>query len=351
MGGVALSGCRREAPPVSESWATMGTLVSVSVSAEGADALERVSETSQRMLEAFEAELSSYREESAISRVNRHADDAPVPLSEAGAAAVELAMGVGRLSGGAFDPTVGPLMALWGFRGGTAAVPPAQALAETLARVGLEHLIFERTPQGGTLRVDQAGVWVDLGGVAKGVAVDQLFEQLARSGVTDLMINLAGNMRVAGRARAGRRGWRIGVRDPFARDQILGVVELTGGMAVATSGNYERFVTIDGRRYAHILDPRSGWPVEGMAGVTVLAPTAGLADALSTALFVLGAEEGAALLAHYPEVSALFVRDRHPVLLEATPSFARRFEPLPEWRDAVRLLPAPDSAAMARETP
>ena len=125
------------------------------------------------------------------------------------------------------------------------------------------------------------------------------------------MVDLGGNIRCAGCARPGTP-WKIGVRNPFRRDEIIGALALPDGMAVATSGNYERFVTIAGQRYAHILDPRTGYPVKGMAAVTVVSTNAVEADALSTALFVMGLRRGAEWLVHRSGPEALFVPDIQP---------------------------------------
>ncbi len=316
----------------------MGTIVSVSVPAGEVQHLTATAETAKVLLEALEAELSTYRDTSAIARLNRGEGRVEVALSPAGSDAVDLALTMGRLSEGAFDPTVKPLMGLWGFRGGEAHVPEAAVLSNTLSCVDFEQVNLTRNAEGGVLSVSRPGVALDLGGVAKGVAVDHLFEALSGGGTSNLLINLAGNMRACGRPREGRRGWNIGVRDPFDREGVVGVIELSDGLALATSGNYERFVIIDGKRYAHIVDPRTGWPVEGMAGVTVVAPTAGMADALSTALFVMGVERGLELLQRCEGAEALFVKDAQPVELWMTPGFAERFQPLHAWQDAARVL-------------
>ncbi len=142
-------------------------------------------------------------------------------------------------------------------------------------------------------------------------------------------------MRGAGQPAADRQEWRVGVRDPFAKDGYVGVAALRPGEAVATSGNYERFVTMKGRRLSHIMDPRSGRPVEGLASVTVLATSAMEADALSTALFVLGAAEGTELLARHPGCCAVFITDTQPPRLLLTPGAEERFAAEPAWRGAV----------------
>jgi thiamine biosynthesis lipoprotein len=145
-------------------------------------------------------------------------------------------------------------------------------------------------------------------------------------GAKNILVNLGGNMRCRGDG-GGRDGWVLGIRNPFNRDAILGSVRLTDGMAVATSGHYERFVVMEGKKYAHIMDPRTGRPVVGMAGVTVIAPKAGDADVLSTTLFVLGPEEGQKLLTRFPGAHALFVPDEQPPRLIMSPGFGGYLTP------------------------
>ena len=162
------------------------------------------------------------------------------------------------------------------------------------------------------------------------------FDRLRAAGDADLMVNLGGNLRCAGASRPGRKGWAVAVRDPYLPygGGSVGTLTLTGGRATATSGRYERFVEIAGRRYAHVIDPRTGQPVAGLAQVTVVADTAGEADALSTALFVLGPEAGLGLLRSYPGTTALFVpdpADGQPPRALATPGFLDGFAVDPAW--------------------
>jgi thiamine biosynthesis lipoprotein len=283
----------------------------------------------------IEAELSLFSPTSEVARLNAMSGVAPVPVGRHLAEVLTLARHYGDLSGGAFDVTVGPLMRLWGLYGGSApaTVPPAGHIEDARARTGYQRVRL--TPTGAFL--PDPGMEVDLGGIAKGYAVDCCCDELRRRGARDFMVNLGGNLRCYGQPVRGR-AWRIGVRHPFRPDAILGTLELGDGMAVATSGNYERFVTIGGKRYAHILDPRTGMPVEGMAGVTAVCRSAVEADALSTALFVLGTEAGQRVLARVDGAEAIFVPDRQPVEIHVTPGLRDRFVPLREFAGQVRVL-------------
>jgi thiamine biosynthesis lipoprotein len=209
---------------------------------------------------------------------------------------------VARDTDGAFDPTVNPLMRLWGFRGGeTRTAPPGDdEIAAALERVGWSHVALVKTLVGGmSVFMGRSGMEIDLGGIAKGAAVDFAFDRLRAAGYRDFMVNLGGNIRVSGRPEPGRDEWRVAIRDPANPDATVGdPVILQDGEAVATSGSYERFVEIGGVRYSHIIDPRTGRPAGRAGSVSVVAPTAAEADAYSTASFVqgLGAADGGATL-------------------------------------------------------
>jgi FAD:protein FMN transferase len=311
-------GCARGRDPVRAQGLAMGTFTTLAVPRADAARLAEAAAVLRETFETLEAALSVYRPESDLARVNRAAGDAPVPIAPLTRAAVTAAMHYAEQTGGAFDPTVGPLLELWGFRGGAAPehVPPPAARTAALDRVGVAGVRLD----GNTLGLAAAGMALDLGGVAKGWAVDRAYTALQALDLSGFMLNLGGNIRVAGEAAPGRP-WTVGIRDPFQADRLLGTLRLADGMAVATSGHYERFVEIDGVRYAHIMDPRTGFPVRGMAGVTVMARTAADADALSTALFVAGMESGAALLTRFSGAHAVFVPDARPARALPTPGF------------------------------
>ncbi len=327
---LAASGCAGGKPapqPQSLQWLCMGTAAAVSAPAGQPARVQRLRETVGAAFAEIERDLSIFLTNSVLNAVNASAGDpAPVPVNTHVAAVLRHALDIAEAGGGAFDPTVGPLMALWGFRGGAVTHPPAAAaIAETRERVGWRHVRLDLSdPAAPTAALALPGMRLDLGGIAKGYAVDLAYDRLRAAGETDFLINLGGNLRAHGVPGAGRDGWRIGVRDPFHNDRILGTVVLREGEAAATSGNYERFVVLDGVRYAHIMDPRSGRPVTGVAGVTVIAPTAVQADALSTTLFVLGPDVGLRLLAACPGCQALWVLDEQPVRTVASPGFRMR---------------------------
>jgi thiamine biosynthesis lipoprotein len=341
-GACLWHGCRQAPPaPVESQWLTMNTVAALSLPAAAGDRMPAAREVVAAAFAGVEEAMSLFRPASDIARLNAADGGEAVALSGATAGVLDYALRIARESGGAFDPTVGPLMRLWGFRGGQSppALPGANELTAALRQVGWTNIWLAPAAAEDAARTAaraRAGIKLDLGGIAKGYAVDKAYDALRAAGEADFLINLAGNMRGAGRPAPARTGWRVGVRDPFAKGGYVGVVTLAPGEAVATSGNYERFVTIAGRRYSHIMDPRSGRPVAGLASVTVLATTAMEADALSTALFVLGPEAGAALLAIHPGCAAVFITDTQPPRILTTPGAAKRFSAVPSWQDSVQ---------------
>jgi thiamine biosynthesis lipoprotein len=315
----------------------MGTFASISAPARDRAKLHAALGAATGVVAEVVRDLNLYDPGSELSRLNAAAGGQARRVSHHTLAVLAAGREVFAISGGCFDPTVGPLAALWGFGKGPVPgdLPDPARIAEVRALVGLDKVEVN----GASVRLPVRGMTLDFGGIAKGYGVDMCYDSLRTAGLRDVMVNIGGNLRVGGRPSPERR-WCIGVRNPFDRGRILGTLELEDGEAVATSGNYERFVKIGERTVAHIIDPRTGRPVEGMAGVTVVCPTAVEADGLSTALFVLGIERAASALGRRPGRGALLVPDRRPIEVYVSPAFRRRFSPAPGLEDAVRPLPA-----------
>jgi len=193
----------------------------------------------------------------------------------------------------------------WGFIGGPRHVPSDSAAAAAARLVGSSRLHFD--PATRLLRFDRDGMRIDLGGIAKGHAVDVVADSLRAHGVTDALVNLSGNMLAIGRP-AGRESWRIGVRDPRDRMPYFARLDLHSGEGISTSAKYEQFVAQNGRTYGHIMDPRIGRPADGLIGVTVIAPTAMIADGWSTSLFVLGPVDGVRTARERADVAAILIQ-------------------------------------------
>lgn len=227
-----------------------------------------------------------YDPTSELARLNRSAADSPFACSDELWLMLSEARQAYEFSGGAFDITAKPLMDLWGFyrRRGGDALPTAAETAAARARVGLEKVIFDDENQ--TVKFTVPGMAFDLGGIAKGYAVDAACDAAADCGVRRGIIDLGGNLRLLPLPPPGKLFYRIGIRDPRNRRSVLPEVIELRNAALSTSGDYERFVTIGGQRYGHIMDPVAGHPTQQENSVTVIAPSAMLADWLSTTLFL-----------------------------------------------------------------
>lgn len=228
--------------------------------------------------------LSTTMEESEIYKIN-HADGEPVKISEETARLIKEAIEISRLTDGALDITVYPIVLSWGFTGSEFRVPGDGEIKESLRLVDYKGIRID----GDSVTLNK-GQMIDLGAIAKGYAADRVRDKLKEAGVDSALINLGGNILTMG-DKPGNDSWSVGIKDPFSQDKLAGSVEI-GEKAVVTSGNYERFFEQDGKRYWHIIDPKTGYPADnGVASVTIIADSSVYADALSTALFVMGPEE------------------------------------------------------------
>lgn len=327
------SGCKEHHIPSSTKaswqWPAMGTVASLTVYGGEADTALMLAKAA---VEEVNTQLSAFDPASDVGKINAAAGTgAYIALRPQTRQVLDASILYYRESGGAFNPLVGPLMEAWGFsRGGEKSVVgvPSADTREAAQRL-CDFSRLDRSADGGVRLLDP-GMKLDFGAIAKGYAVDLAFEHLLGAGYTNVLMNLGGNMRAIGVPSPVRKGWRIAVRDPrkALTDQPLGTVLLVDGCAIATSGNYEQYFEWEGKRYSHIMDPRIGYPVGGVLQVTIIAPTAMMADALSTTCFVLGVEEGLKYLARYPQCEALFVLDdaKKGVLIKMSVGFRDMFE-------------------------
>ena len=230
--------------------------------------------------------LSDYLAESELSRVNREAASVPVAVSAEFFDVLERCLEYSRLSEGAFDPTVGRLMKTWGFYKGKGALPNRFSIWWTLRSVGYSHLSLDA--QKRTVSFGRSGLELDPGGFGKGYAVERMIALLRAQGIDSAMVSGgASTLYGMGAPPDEPQGWRTEIRDPKARDRIVETVYLRDE-SLSTSGSYEKFFTVDGVVYSHIMDPRTGMPAKGALAVSVVAPSAFDTEVWSTALFVNG---------------------------------------------------------------
>lgn len=242
------------------------------------DALEQ----SFGMLQEVDRIMSDYKPDSDLSRLNAARAGEPVSINPKLSDVLRASMKYTSMSGGAFDPSGRPLFQLWKSAGKKGQLPTEQEIADARSHVGWDKL----TLQDGLATKSDPGLQIDLGAIAKGYGVDLAVERLRQAGMAGGLVEAGGDLRVFGQSPDGK-AWRIGVQHPFRRGALCGTLVLKD-LAVATSGNYERFTEIGGKRYSHILDPRTGRPVDFAPSVTVVARDCMTADAWATTLSVLG---------------------------------------------------------------
>ena len=211
-----------------------------------------------------------------------------------------------ELTGGSFDVTVTPLMELWGFYRKRNSLPSADEIKEAQKHVGLDKVIFDTVNH--TLKFSDSDIKIDLGGIAKGYAVDCAASAAIGKGINCGTINLGGNVRCLQRPPPGKTKYTVGIRDPFNKDRIDGAVQVIDS-SIATSGNYEKYVTINGAKYTHIMDPETASPVQGMIAVTVVTPKGVDSDGLSTSVFIKGEPFARKICSEIKGTSVLIVKE------------------------------------------
>jgi thiamine biosynthesis lipoprotein len=261
------------------------------------------------VIDQLESQLTIYRETSEILEINRHAANAPVAVEPRLLSLLELCVWLHAETRGAFDLTSGPLSRAWGFLRREGRVPSDAEIAAALAHVGGEKISLD--VDNCTIRFTEPGVEINLNAVGKGYALDRVVQLLAERGVDDVLCH-GGLSSVAARGRdRGQRdgGWRIAVPHPFHREQAVGQLVLRDDF-LGTSGAGTQFFEVDGRRYGHLIDPRTGQPADGVLTATVIATTGAEADALSTAFYIMGPAGASEYCAAHTDVAAVLVCPR-----------------------------------------
>ena len=295
---------------LSDQQAIMGTVVRVELWSEdqaaGNTAIAAVMDEMRRI----DRTMSTYKEDSEVSLVNRKAAQEQVAISAELFDLISRSLRMSELTGGAFDITYASAGHLYDFR--RKVKPSEEALAKALPAISYHHILLDR--KRSTIKFSQAGVRIDLGGIAKGHAVDRCVALLQARGIKQAIVSAGGDSRIIGDHHG--RPWIVGIRDPRQEGKVVAALPLSDA-AISTSGDYERYFEANGVRYHHIINPTNGRPVNGVRSVTVVGSDSTTMDALSTSVFVMGEQKGMALVERLPEVEAVIV-DAHGKMYYST---------------------------------
>ena len=305
-----LAGCG-QGPLIKETRALMDTFCEISCYGDNKDTTVSAIDAAFKEMERIEGVFSKFNENSDVSKINALAGFERVAASEEVFKLTERSVYYSSISSGAFDITVAPLMEVWGFVRRHKSIPDKETIENALEGVGYKNI--ELDPKKLSVKFLNKKTKIDFGGIAKGYAVDRARDILAAHGIKNGLVNLGGNIFALGRA-PGKKKWKIGIEDPRNKGKLLHSFELTD-MAISTSGNYERFFEIGGRRYSHIINPITGEPCQGIISVTVVADSAEQADALSTAIFVMGEEKGLNLAKSIKGIKILMLKEDGRLIL------------------------------------
>lgn len=322
---TVLAGCSFQ--PEDQVWEISGGIFGTSyhisiVAPEDENRLRQLADGIEKELEAVDAAMSTWREDSELSRFNRRPDQSDwitisAPLYEVLARAIEIS----RFTGGAFDVTVGPVVNLWGFgpEARPERVPDEAELAALLARTGYDKLELRADPPAVRAVPSQ---YVDLSAIAKGYGVDVVARYVEAEGISAYLVEIGGEVRVAGR-KPGGDAWRLAIEQPLSGGRQVNTVVALTDRAMATSGDYRNYYEADGRRYSHTIDPKTGHPItHNLASVTVIADDCMSADALATGFNVMGFEKAQALATRENIPAYFIVRTKEGFETHQTPAFA-----------------------------
>ena len=291
----------------------MGTFARVVAVAKDAATGTQCVEAGLAEIRKVDELMSDYSDDSEISRVNSQAAKKAVQVSQSTFEVLQKSVEFSKLTDGAFDVTVGPLVDVFHKTQKERVAPTQEQIAQAKAKVGYEKLILDS--ENRTVRFSVDGMRLDLGGIAKGYGVDKALEAARRRGAVGVMVDIGGDVRCFGEPPEGRDHWRIGLQDPNSAVEGMsaGGLVLTlkvKNAAVATSGDYQQFALIDGKRYSHIMNRKTGMSIEGLSSVTIIADNATDADALATSVSVMGPVKGIALIEKFPNAEAIIMTSR-----------------------------------------
>lgn len=256
-------------------------------------------------IDRIERLISSWDQASETSQVNQMAGKEAVKVTKELYDLVFRAKAIAQLTDGAFDPTYASVDKIWTFNGQDIEQPKPEIISASVAKIGFDKIVFD--PIESSLYLPLQGMKIGFGAIGKGYAADRVKSLLQKQGVTAGIVNASGDMSAWG-VQPNGKPWQVGLVNPKSKDKVFAWFPIKN-QAVVTSGDYEKFILINGKRYGHIINPKTGFPSQGVISCTVFAPKAELADALSTALFVMGVETGIDFINQLDQVEAIMIDD------------------------------------------
>ncbi len=286
----------------------MGTFARVIIVAPNSNIAQKAAADAFAAIEKVDNLMSDFKADSDIGIVNKEAFQREVQVSEDTFEVIQRSIGFSKLTDGTFDITVGPLMDLFRKSKETEIVPTQEEIENAKAKTGYEKLILNAASK--TVRFTVEGMRLDLGGIAKGYGVDKAIEAIQKTGAIGALVDIGGNIRCFGIPAKGKKTWLVGIQDPNEAEKknsgLVMTLKITNE-SISTSGNYQQFVIIEGKRYSHIIDRKTGTGTAGLSSVTIITDNATDADALSTAVTVMGVEKGIELIENRNETEAILI--------------------------------------------
>ncbi|WP_218598334.1 FAD:protein FMN transferase [Polaribacter sp. NJDZ03] len=284
----------------------MGSRFDITVVANDFTTANKYIDTSIAEITRIEKLISSWDPNSQTSEINRNAGIQPVKVDSELFQLIERAIGISKLTDGAFDISYASMDKIWKFDGSMTVMPSKEEIKASVQKVSYHNIILDK--KNGTVFLKLTGMKIGFGAIGKGYTADKAKTLLISKGVTSGIINASGDMNTWGK-QPNDSDWKVAITNPMDKNKVFALLPITNG-AVVTSGNYEKYVNFKGKRYTHIIDPRTGYPSTGIISVTVFAPKAELADALATSVFVMGKETGLDRINQLPKIECIIIDDK-----------------------------------------
>jgi thiamine biosynthesis lipoprotein len=288
----------------------MGTRFELTAVAENeSDAITAI-DAGIKEIQRIEVLISEWQPTTQTSEINCNAGIKPVVVDQELYDLIVRSNRISKITGGAFDISFAAADKIWKFDGSMKRMPTPEEVAASVKKIGYNKIILD--PKKHSVFLKEKGMKIGFGAIGKGYAANRARDIMKARGITSGVVNAAGDLIAWGKQPDGKP-WYVGIADPAEKDKVFSWLT-ANEMAVVTSGNYEKFVEFNGKRYAHIIDPRTGYPVSGLKSVTIICPNAELSDALATAVFVLGKDEGLRLINQLKGVECLIITDQNELI-------------------------------------